>query len=80
MCSDSLNPGGEARGCCVGFILGMPLEVSPFVLIAASYQLHGISRTNKMLFQAGYFGCGAIFWCSDWHEIVILFPLHLMPV
>ena len=51
MCSDTLNPGGEVRGCCVGCIL----EISPFVFIAASYQLHGISRTKEMLFQAGVF-------------------------
>ena len=54
MCSDTLNPGGEVRGCCAGCILGMP-EISPFVFIAASYQLHGISRTKEMLFQAGVF-------------------------
>ena len=42
---DTLNPGGEVRECCVGCILGM-LEISPFVFIAASYQLHGISRTK----------------------------------
>ena len=41
MCSDTLNPGGEVRVCCVGCILGMP-EISPFAFIAASYQLHGI--------------------------------------
>ena len=79
MCSDTLNPGGEVQGCSVGCILGMP-EISPFVFIAASYQVHGISRTKEMLFQAGVFGCGEFFWCSDWHEIIILFPLHLMPV
>ena len=54
MCSDTLNPGGEVRGCCVGCILGMP-EISPFVFIAASYQLYGISRTKERLFQAGVF-------------------------
>ena len=54
MCSDTLNPGGEVRGCCVGCILGM-LDISPFVFIAASYQLNGISRTKEMLFQAGVF-------------------------
>ena len=26
------------------------------------------------------FGWGEVFWCSDWHEIVFLFPLHLRPV
>ena len=79
MCSDTLNPGGEVRGCCVGCILGMP-EISPFVFNAASYQVPELSRTKEMLFQAGVFGGGEFFWCSDWHEIVILFPLHLMPV
>ena len=62
MCSDTLNPGGEVRGCCVGCILGVP-EISPlkFVFIAASYQLHGISRTKEMLFQAGVFWVRRIF-------------------
>ena len=82
MCPDTINPGGEVRGCCVGCILGMP-DILPFVFIAASYQLHGISRTKEMLFQAGVLWVRRnfeFFWCSDWHEIVILFPLHLMPV
>ena len=74
MCSDILNPGGEVRGYCVGCILGMP-EISPFVFIAASYQLHGILELKKCFFKRGCFGCGEIFWCSDWHEIVILFPI-----
>ena len=79
MCSDTLNPGGEVRGCCVGCIVGMP-EISQFVFIAASYQLEGIIELKKCFFKRGCFGCGESFWCSDWHEIVILFPLHLMPV
>ena len=45
MCSDTLNPDGEVSGCCVGFMLGM-LEISPFAFIAASCQLHGISRSK----------------------------------
>ena len=24
-----------------------------------------------------YFGCGGIISCSDWHKIVLLFPLHI---
>ena len=60
MCSDTLNPGGEVRRCCVGCILGMP-EISPFVFIAASYQPHGISRAKEMFFHAGVFGCGDFF-------------------
>ena len=35
VCSDTRNPGGEVRGCCVGCILGMP-EISLFVFVAAS--------------------------------------------
>ena len=54
MCSDTPDPGGEVCGRSLGCILGMP-EISPFVLIAASYQLHGISRTKDMFFQAGVF-------------------------
>ena len=45
---------------------------------ATSYM--GILELNKCFFMRGCFGCGEIFWCSDWHDIVILFPLHLMPV
>ena len=59
MCSGTLNPGGEVRGCCVGCILGMP-EMS-FVFTAASYQLHGISRTKEMLFQTGVLGAAIFF-------------------
>ena len=41
MCSETLKPGGEVRGCCVGCMLGMS-DVSPFVFIAASYQVQWI--------------------------------------
>ena len=44
-CVDTLSPGGEVRGCCEGCILSMP-EISPFVFMAASYQLNRISRTR----------------------------------
>ena len=60
MCSDTVNPGGEVRECCVSFILGMP-EISQFGFIAASYQLHGISRTNEMRFQAEVFWVRRLF-------------------
>ena len=60
MCSDTLNPGGEVRGCCVGCILGMS-EIPPYVFIAASYQLHEISRTKETVFQAGMFPVRGIF-------------------
>ena len=60
MCAGTFIPGGDVRGCCVGCILGTP-EISPFVFIAARYQLHGISRIKKMLFQAGVFWVRRIF-------------------
>ena len=79
MCSDTLNPSGEVRGCCVGCILGMS-DVSPFAFIAAVTRYTGFLELKKCFFKRACFGCGEIFWCSDWHEIVILVPLHLMPV
>ena len=79
MCSDALNPGGEVMGCSVGCILGMS-DVSPFVFIAAATRYMGFLELKKCFFKRLCFGCGGIFWFSDWHEIVILFPLHLMPV
>ena len=60
MCSDALNPAGEVRGCSVGCMLGR-FDVSPFVFIAASYKVHGISGTREMLLQAGVFGVRQIF-------------------
>ena len=60
MCSDTLDPGGEVLECSVGCILGTP-EISPFVFIAARYQLHGISTTLAMFFQAGVFWVRRIF-------------------
>ena len=52
MCSDTLSLGGEVRGCSMGCMLGMS-DVSPFLFIAASNRVHGISRTKKMIVQAG---------------------------
>ena len=60
MCFVTLDPGGEVRGCCVGCILGMP-EIASVVFIAASYQLHGISRTKEMLSSSGGILGAAIF-------------------
>ena len=54
MCSYTLNPGGEVRGCCVGCILVMP-EISPFMFIAAASGHMGLSRTKEMLFRARVF-------------------------
>ena len=80
MCSAPVDPGGEVRGCCVGCILGVP-EISPFVFIAAKATRYmGFLELKKCFSKRGCFGCGEFFWCSNWHEIVILFPLHLMPV
>ena len=78
MCSDTLDPVREVRGCSVGCILGMP-EISPFVFIAAASRYMGFLELKKCFFKRGCFGCGGIFWCSDWHKIV-LFPLKWMPV
>ena len=70
----------EVRGCSVGCILGMS-EVSPFVFIAASDEVHGISRTKEMPSQAGVFWVREkIILFSNWHKTVILFPIYLMPV
>ena len=38
----------------------------------------GFLEQNTCFYKGGCFGCGEIFWCSDWHEIVILFPLHFI--
>ena len=46
MCSDTLNPGGDVRGCCVGCILGMS-DVSPFVFIAAATGYTGFYKKLK---------------------------------
>ena len=59
MCSDSLNPGREVRGCCVGGTLGMP-EVSPSVFIAAASRYMGFLELKKCFFKRGCFGCGGI--------------------
>ena len=59
MCSDTLNPGGEVRGCCVGCILDMP-EISPFVLIAAATRYMGFLELNPCFFKRGCFRCGGI--------------------
>ena len=46
MCSDTLNPGGEVRGCSVGCMLGMS-DVSPFVFIAAATRYMGFYKMLK---------------------------------
>ena len=59
MCSDSLNPGREVRGCSVGGTLGMP-EVSPSVFIAAASRYMGFLELTKCFFRRGCSGCGGI--------------------
>ena len=59
MCSDTLNPGGEVRGCCVGCILDMP-EISPFVFIAEATRYMGFLELTKCFFKRRCFGCGGI--------------------
>ena len=54
MCSDTLNPGWEVRGCSVGWMLGTS-DVSPFVFIAATTGYMGFLELNKIIFQAGVF-------------------------
>ena len=45
---------------------------------ATSYM--GFLELMKRFLKRGCFGCAEFFWCPDWHEIVILLPLHFMPV
>ena len=47
----------------------------------SSWQVHRISRTNFFFSSGGVVGaaCDGIFGCSDWHKVVILFPLHCTP-
>ena len=52
MCSDTVNPGGEVRGCSVGCILGMP-EVSHFVFIVEPSRYMGFLELNKCFFKRG---------------------------
>ena len=59
MCSDTLSPGGEVRGCSVGCILGMP-EISPFVSIAEASRYMEFLELKKRFFKWGYFGWGGI--------------------
>ena len=59
MCSDTLNPGGEVRGCCGGCILGMP-EISPFVFIAAGSRYMGFLELKNCFFKRGCLGCDGI--------------------
>ena len=37
----------------------------------------GISINKRLFLIRVCFGCGGILSCSDWHKIVLLFPLHI---
>ena len=50
----------------------------PFVLIVSAGRNIGFLELKQRFFKRGCFGCCGIFWCSDWHKIVISFPLHWM--
>ena len=50
MCFDTLNPGGEVRGCCVDCILSTS-DVSPFVFIAAATRYMGFLELKKCFFK-----------------------------
>ena len=73
VCSAPVDPSGDARGCSVGCILGMP-ETSPFVFTVATRRCMGFLEIKKCFATQGCLGCGGIF-CSDWHEIFILLSL-----
>ena len=59
MYSDTVDPGGEVRGCSVGCILGMP-EISPSVLIAAAIKYMGFLELKKCFFKRGCLVCRRI--------------------
>ena len=54
MCSDTLDPGGEVRGCSVGLVVGMS-GTAPFVFILVAGRSMGFLqlKTKSMLFQGG---------------------------
>ena len=69
MCADTLNPGGEVRGCSVSCILGMP-AISPFVFIAAVGSYMGFLELKKGFFKRGCFGRRGVHFVitSDKHD------------
>ena len=75
MCSDTLHPGGEERGCSAGCTIAMS-DVSPFVWVQLARPYREFPL-KKLLFDMGGVRCGGIISCFDWHKIVLLFPLHI---
>ena len=78
MCSDPVHSGGEVRGCSVGCTIAMS-DVYFVFIVAAGKNIRFLGL-KKCFFKRGCFGCSGIFWCSDWHKILILLPLHWMSV
>ena len=58
MCSDTLNPGGEANLLC-GLDTGHARE-APFVFIVAASRYMGFLELDRCFFKRGCFGCGGI--------------------
>ena len=77
MCSDSVDPGREVRGCSVGCTIAMS-DVSPFVRIHLAGPCREFPLKKNCFLMWVCFGCGGILSCSDWHKIVLLLPLHCM--
>ena len=79
MCSDTLDPGGEVRGCSAGCTIAMS-DVSPFVWVQLAGPYRGFPEEKNCFLMWVCVGCGGIISCSDWHKIVLFFPLHAMHV
>ena len=71
MCSDTLDPGGEVRGCSIAMS-----DVSPFVWVKLARPYREFPQIKCFLMWVCV-GCGGIISCSDWHRIFLLFPLHI---
>ena len=54
MCFDTLNPGGEVRGCSDGLQARHARNIT-ICVYRSSYQVHRSSRNKEMPFQAGVF-------------------------
>ena len=71
MCSDTLDPGGEVRGCSIAMS-----DVSPFVWVKLARPYREFPQIKCFLMWVCV-GCGGIISCSDWHKMVLSFPLHI---
>ena len=60
-------------GCTIG-VWG----TAPLVFIVAAGRYIGFLELKKRISKRVCFGCGGIFWCSDWHKSLFCFaPLHV---